>query len=392
MVDPTRFFYYIAQKDHPIGSQSPFWTSPIPLRRNLAGLPPNSEQMPFISYGDYFTGARSFLSRNHFEAVINAAADVYHLEINPRDIEAIYIFLAKHGEFYHPSRIEVNVRNRRLIFVLNVAISDTGLQFIQKEYQFLNHLNMSFPYSFLPRVYGQGEVGFHHGRPIRLFLAEWFEGFYEFHLFRRSTDNKTGIAVWDDIRGNYYLNDAQALKLYEQAAMILTCYYNVMTSEQISSWHHAAGDFVIRVDNENLEARLITVRNHTPLVENIDNDLDSLFDALLIFFLNLSIRMRLDRIDGVGETAWCDDLAVKGTVAGFFQGLKYQVKAGLIPNDLVHGFRAYLWLFKVDDLLNWATALVDRLHPNAPELKLIKSRLNEHVKNLHTILNRNNER
>ena len=32
--------------------------------------------------------------------------------------------------------------------------------------------------------------------------------------------------------------------------------------------------------------------------------------AMIYFFLDTTVKMRLDRLDGVGETAWVDDFAV----------------------------------------------------------------------------------
>ncbi len=44
--------------------------------------------------------------------------------------------------------------------------------------------------------------------------------------------------------------------------------------------------------------------------------------ALFYFLLHLSIQMRLDKLDGVGDTAWADDGCVDATLTGFFHGLE----------------------------------------------------------------------
>ena len=56
-------------------------------------------------------------------------------------------------------------------------------------------------------------------------------------------------------------------------------------------------------------------------VDDQNRDIQALLDALLVFFLNLTIRMRLDRQDGIGEIVWADDIAIKGTLQGFLEGL-----------------------------------------------------------------------
>jgi len=43
--------------------------------------------------------------------------------------------------------------------------------------------------------------------------------------------------------------------------------------------------------------------------------------AMIYFFLDTTLRMRLDRLEGVGETAWLDDFAVTAAIKGFFEGL-----------------------------------------------------------------------
>ena len=109
---------------------------------------------------------------------------------------------------------------------------------------------------------------------------------------------------------------------------------------------------------------LISIRKYGPLIENVNKDLGTVLDALLIFLLQLSIRMRLDRLDGVGEYVWADIWAVKGTVSGFFKGLRMQVNAGFVPIEIIDGFKAYLSSFKHADLLDWSTSIVDQMHPD----------------------------
>jgi hypothetical protein len=51
---------------------------------------------------------------------------------------------------------------------------------------------------------------------------------------------------------------------------------------------------------------------------------------LLIFFLNLSIRMRLDRYDGVGDIVWADGPVVQSTLDGVMDGLALIIASGII--------------------------------------------------------------
>ena len=163
------------------------------------------------------------------------------------EIEEIRIILDKHGAFYHPAKIEVALKDSSISFVLNIAVTEAGQQCAQSEYRILKRLNADFPHSFIPEVYARGSDMIQTGSvETRMFLAEWFEGFNEFHLSLDPSDGIYKIAVWDNNHGNFFLTNPQTMHLYRQAAKILTYYYNIETFEQIFSWHHAAGDFVLK--------------------------------------------------------------------------------------------------------------------------------------------------
>ncbi len=79
-----------------------------------------------IRYGDYFTAARNFLEQDGFEIITHAVAQHTRRDITSEAIEKIRIILEKHGEFYHPARIETVLAETTLSFVLNVAVTDIG--------------------------------------------------------------------------------------------------------------------------------------------------------------------------------------------------------------------------------------------------------------------------
>ena len=108
----------------------------------------------------------------------------------------------KHGEYYHPAKIEALFGEKVFSFVLNVAVSNAGLSLIDKEYDILSHLQDSFPYPFIPRVFDLGEKTTIQGLPIKIFIGEWFDGFHEFHLCHRPENDQLGIVVWNDRLAN----------------------------------------------------------------------------------------------------------------------------------------------------------------------------------------------
>ena len=385
MSNTPQFKYFLSNKKNPVQKNSQIWTALLPMNRQQQ---PNDSGI-CVSHGDYFTAVRNFLEQDRSGVITRAVSQHMHREVTSQEIEEIRIFLEKHGEFYHPARIETMLHETAIPFVLNVAISDAGKSYIQREYDLLKQFNEDFPFSFLPKVYGQGCVSI-AGNEFRIFLGDWFQGYNEFHISLDPSDEKYKIVVWDYVNGNYFLTTDQATNLYQQASGILTCYYNVETFEQISSWHHAAGDFVLKCRNNKIDVKLITARQYRPMFENNginkDPDMELILEALLVFFLNLTIRMRLDRLDGVGEIVWSDNIALKATLNGFFEGLALKPLISLFSEPLADCFQKHLLACSRKDLLDLNHSIVETYHPQAPEVPVIRRHLKKHVDNLYNVI------
>jgi hypothetical protein len=198
--------------------------------------------------------------------------------------------------------------------------------------------------------------------------------------------------VWDDIRRRYYLSLKQSAELYRQAARILTYYYNVESFEQIYPWHHGAGDFVVKIGETDLDLKLISARGYAPLftkpnqLKNGEKDTELILQALLIFFLNLSIRMRLDRYDGVGDIVWADGPVVQSTLDGVMDGLALKPPVASMPDSLDNCFRYYLSVCTKEDLYELSNAMVATFNQRAPEVRVVKQHLKEHVEELSRVI------
>jgi hypothetical protein len=383
-----QFSYFISSLETPVSPNSSLWRQPLPMSRHFSG----ENAAISMRQGEYFQTLRTFLENDGCEIICRALTRRLQQNVKPQDIRKICICLEKHGEFYHPARIDVLARDQKVSFVLNVAVSETGIETIKKEYYCLTKLNDEFSSCFLPEVYGFGEVASRGDRKIRMFLGHWFEGYNEFHISRDPSDKRKKILVWDDIRSRFYLSLERSADLYRQAAKILTYYYNVESFEQIFSWHHGAGDFVVNIDNGDLDVKLVSARGYAPLftnsthLKNGEKDIELILQALLIFFLNLSVRMRLDRYDGVGDIVWAEGPAVQGTVAGFFDGLALKPSVASMPDSLDKCFRYYLSVCTEEDLYELSNAAVKTFHRRAPEVRVIKQNLKAHVEALNRII------
>jgi hypothetical protein len=385
-----RFKFFLASRNDPVRKGDLIWSTPIPLSRHQSDTTFEPNNNIFVNHGDYFTAARDFLQRDRYEIITQAISHHLNRKISSQEIEKIRIFLDKHGEFYHPAKVETVLKDVKIPFVLNVAVTDIGKQCAQREYRLLKKLDTQYPDSFVPKVYAQGSVLIKMDQvEIRMFLGEWFEGFNEFHISYDPDDKRHKIIVWDDKHGNFFLTPHQTMELYRQVAKILTYYYNVETFEQIFSWHHAAGDFVLKCQKDDIELRLVTVRQYRSLFENngaaesLESNSEVILEALLVFFLNMAIKIRIDRLDGVGDIVWSDDMAIKGILKGFFEALALKPEISMFKEPLNNCFRQHLSSCSRTDFFDLNYTIVQTYSSQAPEIPVFQQHLVKHIENLY---------
>ena len=384
MSNYPQFSYFISHQKSPITKNSTVWHQPLPLSRKYAT---NIDQTS-IDHGEYFDAIRSFLEKDGCKIISRVYSQHFNRNVKSTNIHEIRICLEKHGEFYHPARIETLADHQNISFVLNVAVSEVGIRSIKQDYHNLKKLGAEYTPSFLPQVYGYDQVRSDGNHKICMFLGQWFEGYNEFHISKDPIENEYKIRLWSDSNRRCFLSPQKAKEAYRQIAKILTYYYNVETFEQIFAWHHAAGDFIVRVDHTGLDVKLITVRRYGSLfqnsmdLKNAGNNVELILQALLIFFLNLSIRIRLDRLDGVGDIVWADKLAVQSTLVGFLEALALKPRLPSLPDSIDQCFKYYLSACTKEDVQVLCEAALNTFDRQAPEIPIIKQHLSEHVEAL----------
>ena len=384
MLCKPQFFFFVSHGNVPVTHSSPIWQHGLPLDRSLSPAKGNLT----LTYGEYFTAVRTFLENTGREFIARAIQERIGSQTKPVQIREIRVNLEKHGEFYHPAHLQVLTRQRGISFVLNVAVSETGIRHIRDEFGCLQKLNNEFEHSFLPRVYGIGDVATTGNRRISMFLGQWFADHHEFHLARNPADGQIQIAVWHPRNSRMFLSFMQSQELYRQVARILAYYYDAETFSHIFPWHHAAGDFVVRLNKADLDAKLITVRRYAPLITNREALQDTvaspeaILQALLIFFLSLSIRTRLDRLDGVGDMVWADSSSVGSSLAGFMEGLGLKPPVRMLPDTIERCFCYYLSVCTRQDLYELINAVANAHNPAAAEHRVLTQHIHEHVEDL----------
>ena len=380
---PTIRFYLSTIAD-PVNSRHTLWRQPLPDRRTAASLPAEAPASQRTTYGDYFSAVARFCASDGWASILQAIAHKTARRIDEGELQDVAVFLEKHGALYHPARLQIKIAGELFSFVVNVAVSADGRRTLPGEVKALERLSEQRPFGWLPQVYG------YQTSEIPMFLGDWFDGFHEFHL-TRPAGGESAVVVWDGTATPHLLSNDQAADLYRQAAMILTACYDPISTCQICPWHHAAGDFVVRIDGSGVAVRLISARDYQPFygpAREADSE-RAVLDELVIFLIHHSLRMRLDRLDGVGPVAWAPDACLAPMIEGFFQGLDLTARLSGFPEAFPDLFRRYLGL---QDEANWlATArrLTDAVFDRrTEERRIVDTHLDEHMRDMrHLITN-----
>lgn len=365
---PIRFFRYTTRQA--ISPETPAWREFLPSDRH------STRSAEGVSLADYFTALADYLNGSGNPAFQKGVATLFGTPYDAAAVERVDVILEKHGAFYHPARVRVRAAGDVRSFVVNVAVSEAGRRIIAGEYENLCRLGAPEATSALPRVFGLGAGCSPHGA-YPMVLGEWLDGFCEFHLSRAETGGLRTV-VWGADGVNFFLSSDQVDRLYQEVARILSRHYNPVTFEQIFPWHHAAGDFVVRIDAPDLAVRLVTVRQYAPLFAHCVADVAPAPAAadgragLLLFLANLSLRTRVDRLDGVGDVVLAEASAIGPTIAGMLAGMAER-------GDSAVDFRAYLRERSPAQLAEAFMQVMEGWHPGAAETAPVRDVLADHV-------------
>jgi hypothetical protein len=393
---------------------SPF--GDVPVENDRLDFP--LEVDPFKTpYRVYFCSITNFLTGNNCMPLLHALNKTPGTDIHTHDIDEIVVRTEKHGALYHPASIEVICRQNRIKFGLNVAVTDAGKDALKREFTILTMLHEKFNLPYIPKPYFLDELD-----SMVFLIEEWFEDYHEFHI-AGTGDGGYQVKLWEYGKGDRFLSPAESFEIYRQAAMILTLYYDIDNFSLIYPWRHAAGDFVVRIipdrnsptlpfskggdifnvfdtgnnqknppskkgdlgefSGEKIDVKLTTVRGYE-LFLNIDEDTVHPALALFYFLLHLTIQMRLDKSDGVGDVVWADETCVDATLSGFVRALEHKKdlknSIGSIPS-----FLNLLRSFSRDDLKHTFSALISQ-YEETKDFSVIEKNLEDHISRFYLTL------
>lgn len=289
--------------------------------------------------------------------------------------DRIVLRAEKHGAFAHPASVEAfDALGGRVKRVALVATTPPAIAALKDEYERLRSLRERFELPYLPRP-----LLFDTAQGLGCLLAEWFEDFHEFHV----TD-AGDFVLWDYQRGLRPLTREQVREVFRQIGFILTSYYDPQSHAQIHPWRHAAGDFIVKAGvapDHSIDVRLTTARGYGPRA-SAELGAENPRLALLLFFLDITLCGRLDRVQGVGEAAWLPEPCLEGLVRGFFQGLAGKDLADCGLDD----FSEVLVSFAPEELRACLAPVLDTLY--GQDLATAEVHADEHVREVHALVRR----
>jgi hypothetical protein len=337
-------------------------TSAVPLPAGPHGREGGAD----LHFGPYLEAVHHMLAKDDYLKLVKALRFRLNRVVVVEEIESIEIKTEKHGAYYHVARVDVGIEGHKVAFVVNVAVTPEAREPLERDFRLLKMLHNRYNYNMLPNVYFKG-AGLYRDRKkpakwLHMFVAEWLRGYHEFHLHQDDARRVNLMLLWDSDRGYHYISQEECVELYRQAARILTVYYDYHNFKQIYSWHHAAGDFVLKIDNGEVRVRLITIRDYDAVVDSSSRKRAAKLLGVITFFLHLTIRMRVDRLDGVGQVVWAEDHCLDGAVAGFFAGWeegrkqrKKEIPSAEELRDLFRSFSKDEWLHVLVEMLETYT-------------------------------------
>ncbi len=360
----------------PVECSEHFLNSSVPLQRQ--GLAKQSKLT--FSMRAYFKAVEKFLIQNLGEAA-KAATLVAGIEISR--IDAINIVAEKHGSDYHPARIVIQQGEKLVNLAVNVALTERGQHRMKSECHALSYLAENFLNRFIPRFFFSGSQSLLSEEGVRchisMFLAEWFDDFHEFHLGVNPKNLRVEAFLWDPQSPGKILSQRELSQIYKQASYILTYYYDAISCSEIYPWHHAAGDFVVSTRKDSTKVRLITVRQYAPRIVMRQNTIDGKLTGLLMFLVNMTLRMRLDREHGTGNILWAQEHTVKDTITGFAEALLDQVAERRMDFDFFQQIIDFLRSIAPDELTSAFLTIIDSYNPAAPDIPIIMTNLEQHI-------------
>jgi hypothetical protein len=345
-----------------------------------------TEKHPHLTLADYFGALQQFIMLHDGKHLLSVLKKHHALT----DISETIIRSEKHGAFYHIASVEIACSGGNIKFAVTTALSESARASLDEEYGILQQLS-AINSDFIPKIYSKKSIIWETdsgSEEFLMVLGEWLDGYHEWHLSDEPESGERTIHLWDYENGYRFLPEEESCELLRQIAYILTFYYDQTSFRQIYPWHHGAGDFVVKAEDAGtISVKLITVRQHDPLVHFDQAEEADRLVATIHFLLNLTLRIRLDRLDGVGEPTWFNEYALDAAVAGFFAGLAATQAEDRLLIGPAEEFLEIMQSFDSREIIDMYESLLQIYSDeDQDDFHLIQEKLADHAVELHKSL------
>lgn len=339
---------------------------------------------PFMCLGDFFDAIRDVLLGNGGQGLTTMLSRIRKKESLPGDVKAITIRYEKYGTLYQVASVDIVSHQDTLRLAVNAALTPHAREHIVTESNLISSLTKKAGLPYLPHVYSVNPWRIEKdGRVEHMAVAvmEWFDSFHEWH-FSGDPHGTERIVIWDMERGNRFASHDEAHSIIREASKILTLYYDIDTGKRINPWHHGAGDFIVKTDSAHVELRLVTARGYEAFTQATHPIADP-FSNLLHFLVELTMQMRLDKVEGVGQSSWAHHSFVVPSVQGFLEGMKTKFargESGVIDVDRFTDWIKSLSEGTIKETI--AFRLAEFRARDSSDFQVISSHGNKHAKEL----------
>jgi len=345
---------------------------------------------PFMLLEDYFAAIKKFILQKSGASIIRILERVLRRDLEISDLEKITIRYEKYGTLYQIASVEIIVGADKVKFGASMALTSEAKAQMALEYEIIEKLNqmLNQDINYIPDMYLKSVIRVERKEitdTVVISLFEWFEDYHEWHV--KKDDGGEHIVIWDLQSGYRLATDKQVYDIIKHASKILTLYYNVQTYDQIFPWHNGAGDFVAKFEEDKADVRLITVRGYGPLVLSDEREFIDPLKALVLFFLSITVKMRIDRDDGMGKHVWADSITPLPVIDGLLEGLRVQESKGMCPPDSRNMVRHVLKGMELDEIntmLNSQLSIYSHIDP--VDSQIIAEHLEQHAKEVFQAL------
>ena len=344
------------------------------------------ENHPFMTLGDYFLAIRDLILREDGRSLTALLSRLWKQNITIAEISTITIRYEKYGTLYHISSAEIVSGGQQVRLTASAAVSAESKEALDHEFDLLQDLGRQNNLPYLPQVYCKHAVQIRkaeESETLLVTLSEWFENYHEWH-FSRDRNGREQIIIWDMEGGYRFASEQEAYEIIRQASAILTFYYNTKTYHRIFPWHHGGGDFVVKAAEGTVDVKLVTARGYEPVRLQGQDPKIGPVRALILFFLETTVKMRLDKYEGMGESIWADASIAGAATDGFFQTLKIRESRGdtlpLRVDELLRELKA----LTEEELKTLLYSGMDEYRSHDPsDYRVILSHLGDHARDLH---------